>query len=444
MPRALLVTYHFPPGTAAGANRWDAFTRYASQTGWQFDVISAVHAQDPGTYVAGVKCFGVEESSGWVERFGRSLNVLKRYVKKGSGTKSGGFNSNQISDQTVPASNVRWSLTPSGLRQAYSVWVLHARMHSWMRNAVSTGLRLVQSHAYDVVISSGPPHLAHEAARVIASKAGIPFVCDFRDPWAQIDVLQSDVASPLYYRLSQRFEGRVVQSARLVCMNTEPAANAMRREYPEAKIAVVRNGFDQVAPAAQHGSTFLVLYAGAVYLDRDPRPLLKAASAAIGHLNLGPTDFQLHFIGPTDSFGGIPLGDLAESYGIGDYVVVSGKMSRTALLERMTKAALLVNLPQGAKLCIPSKVYEYLHMPAWILAMENHDSATAELLAATSAHVVSPDDVAAITDVLVSRIQDYRKGMRPSATVSGDEFTAARQAELFFREVSTMLADDGG
>lgn len=439
MPRALLITYHFPPSTAAGANRWNAFTRYASAIGWEFDVISSSYPTPSTTHSTGVGLFPVGESAGWIERLGRVAASISRAIKSIYSSPLSASNNDQVSEQTIEASMVKWRISKSAFRQAYSVWVLHARMRSWMKNAIVMGNTLTQQHTYDMIISSGPPHLAHEAARRISSRTGIPFVCDFRDPWAQIDVLQTDVASPLYYLLSRYYERRIVDSARLVCMNTDPAADVMTRTYPEANIIMVRNGFDQAAPVAQHGSTFLTIYAGAVYLDRDPRPLLKAASVAIDHLNLAPVDFQLRFIGPTDSFGGVSIQSLAESYGVGDYVIVSGQMSRSTLMNVMAGAALLINLPQGAKLCIPSKIYEYLHMPAWILAMENAGSATAKLLEETSAYVVPPSDVEAISRILISRIGEYRQGIRPQASVSGDRFLISRQAEIFFREISGLL-----
>ena len=37
-PRLLLITYHFPPGQAAGALRWQKFVTRGAARGWAFDV----------------------------------------------------------------------------------------------------------------------------------------------------------------------------------------------------------------------------------------------------------------------------------------------------------------------------------------------------------------------------------------------------------------------
>ena len=57
----------------------------------------------------------------------------------------------------------------------------------WLWNvwdAARTALRVASVHRPDVIVSSGPPHSAHEAARRSAENLGIPWVMDMRDPWA--------------------------------------------------------------------------------------------------------------------------------------------------------------------------------------------------------------------------------------------------------------------
>ena len=38
--RMLLLSYHFPPGTAVGALRWQKMSRYAAERGWGVDVVT--------------------------------------------------------------------------------------------------------------------------------------------------------------------------------------------------------------------------------------------------------------------------------------------------------------------------------------------------------------------------------------------------------------------
>jgi hypothetical protein len=38
--RILLFSYHFPPGTSAGALRWQKMSRIGSELGWDCDVLT--------------------------------------------------------------------------------------------------------------------------------------------------------------------------------------------------------------------------------------------------------------------------------------------------------------------------------------------------------------------------------------------------------------------
>ncbi len=349
------------------------------------------------------------------------------------------------STATIPAQVVRredlsYEVSLENIRKVFRMLVHHTGDLAWMEAAEQLGNSLARDVNYDVIVSSGPPHLAAEGARRISKRFGIPLVVDFRDPWAQIDMLQQDVATPLHFSLATHYERKIMRRASLVVMNTDAATRAMRMAYPSCNVVTVRNGFDGTHPTANHGAKFVALYAGAIYLDRDPRPLLRALRMAASRTSISPETFVLRFIGGTSQFGGSSLQSLAADAQVEQLVQVTGQLKRDELHRQMAEAALLVNLPQGARLCIPSKVYEYLNFPAWILAMEPEVSATRDLLSSTSADVVDPDDTEAIAAVLQSRFERYaHKGERPKAIGADGAFSAEKQASLFFNAINSVL-----
>ncbi len=101
--------------------------------------------------------------------------------------------------------------------------------------------------------------------------------------------------------------------------------------------------------------------------------------------------------------------------------------------------ALLVNLPQGEVQCVPSKVYEYLHFPAWVLGIEHRDTATHDVLAAVGADIAGPGDVHAIAERVRARVLQFRSGGRPAPLVGPDEYFAPREAHRFFEAVEQRL-----
>ncbi len=436
MPRALLLSYHFPPSQAAGATRWAAFTQAGVARGWSFDVLSVTPGYSPASHApAGstgdIRVHVVPQRSGaFATAAGRIIKLANR-IRPVSRVRSAPLSAASIPDQVVRREDLSRRLSVENGRKAFRVLLHHSAELEWMRCAQEAGELLAASAPYDAVISSGPPHLSAEAARRISERFEIPLVVDFRDPWAQIDMLQQDVASPLHFAIARRYETMSMRRAALVVMNTDAAARAMRAAYPEQKVITVRNGFDKTAPLANHGAKFVAIYAGAIYLDRDPRPLLRALQIAASRTSITPETFVLRFIGSDGQFGGTDLKSLASEAGVSALVDVEGPLNRDRLHEQMASAALLVNLPQGARLCIPSKIYEYLSFPSWLLAMEPEVSATRDLLRETSADVRQPTDVEGIAEVIRNRFEQYSSGVRPVPIGVSGEFSAHVQASRF-------------
>ncbi len=444
MPRALLLSYHFPPSQAAGAHRWGAFTHVGVRRGWSFDVIAATPGYDPAIHAprerqSEIRVHVVPPRIGALAatagRVARAVGSARRNRVETEAVAA----LSVIPAQVVRRADVSNRVSIENARKAFRVLIHYSTDFAWMRDAEKIGSRLASTSKYDVVISSGPPHLAANAARRISEHFGIPLVVDFRDPWSQIDMLHTDVASPLHFALADFFEQKSVARASLAVMNTDAAARVMREKYPEKTVVTVRNGFDRSAPPANHQTKFVAIFAGEIYLDRDPRPLLTALQLAASRSNIARENFVLRFIGSENHFGGTSLQSLALAAGVGDLVEVTSQLKRDLLHQQMASAALLVNLPQGARLCIPSKIYEYLNFPSWILAMEPAVSATRDLLSQTSAHVLDPADVEGIARVIQTRFEQYQAGIRPKAIGGTGEFSAEKQASQFFDALEPIV-----
>src|SRR2546427_3003787 len=72
--RLVLLSYHFPPGSAAGALRWEKLAHHAHKRGWGLDVFAAHPAFLPGAdesrlanLPSSVRIFGVPHRVLWVQ-----------------------------------------------------------------------------------------------------------------------------------------------------------------------------------------------------------------------------------------------------------------------------------------------------------------------------------------------------------------------------------------
>jgi glycosyltransferase involved in cell wall biosynthesis len=219
-------------------------------------------------------------------------------------------------------------------------------------------------------------------------------------------------------------------------MNTDQARAAMVARYPgeAGKTIAVPNGCDEDAVGvAPSDGPFRVMYAGSVYLDRDPRPLLDAAAAVVSDLQLAPDRFTVDFIGDSRAqYGGVPIQRLAEGAGLAGRVFVHGHQPRAHLLTMLSQAAVLVILPQDSHMAVPSKVFEYMRFPVWILALASRDSAVGALLARSGADVIEPSDVAGIAGTLRRHYFEFGAGVRPEPLGIQERFTRRYQARILF------------
>jgi hypothetical protein len=451
--RLLLFSYHFPPDNAAGALRWQKLAKHAAALGWCTDVFM----RDPAELAArddarlrdlpeGIRIFGVPQPVIWPNRVERRLWQALRgsRPRPAPAAPGGGGSGRSASPSSFARDELRFDpLSPRSWIRTYHGWALYASDRAWARRAAVAARRLVRPGIHRVVVSCGPPHGAHEGARLVARATGLPFVMDLRDPWSLVERWNEAVASAWTPRIAQRHERTAVRDAALVVMNTEPARAAMQALYPEhaERIAAVTNGFDddEPLPASPQGPCFRIAYAGTIYLDRNPRTLFVAAERVIRELALRPEEFAIELMGQVESLDGLGIEQIAAEAGIGPFVRVHPPQSRQAAADFLATARMLVSLPQDSHMAIPSKVFEYMRYEASLLALAEPESATAEILRDTPADVVRPGDVDALAEVLRRRVLEHREGRRPPRIASDRRFGRRAQAERLFAAIEGLL-----
>lgn len=449
-PRLLLVTWHFSPGQAAGALRWEKLAGHAARRGWELDVVTLDPAQvnrrddrrldglPPGTRVFAARAedppsVRVEEALHQVWRRLRPTAGAPAAADAGEGGQGGEGGGDAGGPGSLARDETRlrpWSI--GDLRRAFFAWLESRRQAAWAAEAAGVGLRATTPQTR-VVVSCGPPHMAHDAARRVAKSTALPLVIDLRDPWSQVQRLPEHHASPLWYALAAAHERRCVEAAELIVANTGPARDALAAAYPGAadRIYAVMNGFDD-DPLPEPPATidrFVIVHAGTVYLDRDPRPLFAAIREVADRHQAGPDRIGLQFLGCMSEH----VRRIAEEEGVADYLELVPFLPRDELARRLVTCAVLAVLPQDSDMAIPSKVFEYLRYPAWILAMAEVGSATERVLRDTPAAVVSAGDRAALVDLLDGWFERFGRGERPSPVADVvAQLSRRAQADLLF------------
>lgn len=441
--RLLLVSYHFPPSELVGALRWEQMLRYLFARGWTADVItvpfaspSAAERDRLAAIGPGLRVYGVAPSRTVLEvvrewRAARSNVAARRFSDAASeiGTDEGA--STQPSRLRGILSDLKGGVLA---RDYYRKW------NYWARDVARLGVRLGRSTHYDVVASSGPPHMVHEAARRIASRLRVPLMLDYRDTWTSSDALLPSFHAATWFSLSDRYERRCVETASRIVMNTPSAAKFMQRKYPAAvdRTIVVMNGADgRVPDTLVHLPRFIIGYAGALYGGRRVRSLFSATRRVIERCAATPEELHLHFMG-VEPEQRTALRALADTERIAAYFECDTRRPRREALALLDSSSVLVLLPQVFTMAVPAKLFEYVQRPAWLLALTEPGTATFEVLQGTGADLIDPDDVGGIANVLAEHLLAWRSGTVPVPANRDGRFSRERQSERILAELNAI------
>lgn len=442
--RLLLVTYAFPPDASVGALRWEMMLRFAEEFDWIADVLMMDPADSRDSdesrlaYLpTGLRLFGIPF-------LGSMLDAILRWRRRLRGpgrTQTDSFDEFSENGETVSVRETALGHRLEQLKCDIRAWQHYAGWRRWSRNAAAVGISLARETDYACVVSSGPPHMAHDAARQIASAISRPLIVDYRDPWTSADAEPLDMRGKTWRALSDRLELACVATAALIVANTESAARFMRSRYPSQadRVVTVRNGADPIpTPPALQAKPFTISYAGSLYGGRRPQALFRALRLAVERDNLSSDDIRLHFMG-VEASQLRPLLALAKREAVEAFFTCETRRPRAEAQALLDRSAMVVLLPQIHIHSVPAKVYEYVQRPVWMLVLSEPSTAIAELLDDTAADIVSPDDVEGMAAVITRRLREARSGVRPTALNADGRFSRERQARLFFRELEQVV-----
>ncbi len=408
--RMLLLSYHFPPGQAVGALRWQKMARIAVERGWTLDVVTVDPSSLPSSALdglrelpPGLRLYGVpqpklvrERLEQWAWRVYSRMRTRRKSASPPSPANS------PIATSAAPgpvAAESKWRLTSAAdWKRAYYARLENARDRRWASAAAGLARRLVTRNRYAILVTCGPPHMVHWAGQRVAADAGIPFVMDLRDPWSLVERLADVVRKPRLVSPGPalRAGGRGRREPHRDEHRAGPRGDgpglpaSVRSDHDRHER--IRRGPSWLPPPTDRNSSLMV-FAGSIYLDRDPRFLLRAAARVVRELEAGSPELPNRVCRQCrQSRPGRSLLDRRARAGGGPrgYVGVSGFRPRGELAALLAKATMLVSLYQDSRMAIPSKIFDYMQYDAWILTFAEPGSATELVLRGSDADVVAP------------------------------------------------------
>ncbi len=380
----LVLTYLFPPSSAAGTHRLLGFSRHLPKYGWRCVVVAPPtlpwEPSDPAL----------------LDRLSPETTLY--HVPYPSGA----------------------ALKPLRKVAPYSVWLPAA----W-----AACRRAIRDHRPAAIFTSGPPHVIHLLGRHIRRRTGLPWLADFRDPWRSAGALEDQ--SGWLRRWETWAEEAVFQDADCIIANTKGAQEALSRAFPQhaAKMTAITNGYDvenfaSIPIPVRDEAAFQILHPGELYVNRDPEPFLKAIRSICPDDRGNDRSIRVRFVGRSGP-GAERLNGLIHSMGLDEVVASNGQIPYAQSLEEMVRADLLLLLDSpGRRIGVPAKIFEYIGSNRPILALAEPDGDVARILGESGA----PHRIAAQHDVqgIAAALKELLSRPRSSRLVDGLQMRTPR------------------
>ena len=253
---------------------------------------------------------------------------------------------------------------------------------NWLAPALRAAGELMRTRKADVVISTFPPAVTHLAALLLKRKHKLLWVADFRDPLYR-NPSRRGVVTDFWDRIVEK---AIFTEADIVLANTEEAASVWQSRYPwaRAKLIVIPNGYDpdeKVEPLSPGDrSCRIISHVGGIYVGRDPSPLLASLERLLDRKELSPSELQVRLIGSLNP-ASVREPALLDTLSKTGCLHWNNCHVPKELADRETLSAdILLLLDSVSGVQVPGKLFEYVRIGRFIVAVTNRNSAVARML----------------------------------------------------------------
>ena len=251
--------------------------------------------------------------------------------------------------------------------------------------------------------------------------------------------------------LARLIERRAITSSSAILCASPGIADLLRRAYPDAtpKIHEVINGFDAVQErrSSETGGALSVLFAGVLYMNRNPFPFLEALERLLAQPTVDRTRIRVDFVGRCDAYAGVRLTDWLSGKFAAEVVHLNPSVPERELVPFMRRATVLLNLAQGQPRQIPAKTFEQLASGSEIISICERESDTGRvLLKIPGVFRLEPGDAngldSALRDLYQRHVIDGRISPPPEESIA--RFSRRSQTQLFMEVFRAAAPIDAG
>ena len=310
----------------------------------------------------------------------------------------------------------------------------------WIPNAVVAGFKVIRNEKPDIMFATGMPWSVLVIVKVLHRVTGVPYICDFRDPWVDNPFHKSK--GYVFDKMNKALEKTVVWTSALVTANTSGLKQHMVKRYPylsENRIVELPNGYDpddfkykdSIEENVKIQATLKLVHAGFLYGERDPSPILKSIKIVHDRYKYNPGEIKFIQVGSLEN----NIQEEIDKYVESGYAQCLGQIPHQDCIGTLGNADVLVIIQQGTETQIPSKIYEYICLGLPIMTITKRGGALWDLLERYRfGDQFEPGDIENISD----KIQEYYRRKKESGRLQ-EEYPMRQEFDI--RQISGKLSE---
>jgi glycosyltransferase involved in cell wall biosynthesis len=455
--KALFIAYIFPPLARAGVHRTVRFTRYLPEMGWDITVLTVAEPHYPPQSPVDRELLNNSRRRAYqstpvfqgLENLFRMKDLFRRRPQKTTNgretetprTEREATKSPELENITPRAQSAKRGVKQRAKDLMYDLITTPDKEINWLPYALKRALNLHRRERFDLIYSTAPPFTAHLLAKYLKRMTGLPWVADFRDPWARAPWKSEILAGSWRGKVAARLEREFVERADRVILNTDWNAREFSQHYGgklARKFAVITNGFDPqdfagLAGQPERNSKMILTHTGALYRRRNPLEFFQACENLLAGRRISPQELEIRFIG-------VIAPELYKSFEGGEQlrkvITVMPQVSHREALQYQMESDVLLILQPGTSVSVPGKIFEYIGMRKRILAL-TPAGATADIVRENDlGPVLDPEDIPSIEKALLGLIEEFRNGgiQTPSANGAFKKYDGIELARQLHEE----------
>lgn len=369
MKKVLVISYYWPPAGGSGVQRWLKFTKYLPKYGWKPIVYTP---EDPYFEVKDTALLNdvSKEVELWQAPIWEPYALKDKIFGKGSKSQSAGVIPNTRSLKNKILNWIRGN-----------VFMPDPKVY-WVKPSIKRLLKRIEEEGVEHLITTGPPHSMHLIGLGLKQKMPeLKWIADFRDPWSELDLLDSFYLSDFSRAKHQELEKKVLKTADLILTVSESWVQDLKR-LGGKQVELITNGYDEkdfdLKPKTN--DKFIIGHYGLLNHLRNPKNLWKTLDV----LCRENTEFNVRL--EIQLSGNIAKEVLNE---IESYPMLKGKVKQLGYLSHSDVLAcynevdvllLLLFNSESGKGNYPGKIFEYFAAQKPILAFGPTGSDTEKLI----------------------------------------------------------------